>query len=908
MAFFNGASRRREHSQHSQFDTFGASQAGSNDWAEPEQPDYDWKKVVLVIGLGALSWVATYVGMLELIQANMGDLPLTHKVIIGFSVAMLMIMIIWILDQLFSPINFSTKLIYCAGYIFLSVISVGFGFGFYWKVLESRSEATRSAESAISQVQNALHAGSTRLEQLNSTLVQLTQVSTQKAVEEREKGTSCPNSRPGDGPRRKLRDADAQRFAFSSEFVGSRVSSVKADMAALDGELKKLSDNDKSTIDAKSGTRNEFMRALNRKLDMTVTGFNAFRTDPQLRQIRADLAARAEQTVFPTSSGGKFSCPDSQLQAALRGVVRAIDQLPEMGKPEVAAVEGSEATIEAFRRLTASIEGILTLSPPPSSDELRALQKKAVQSVAEANGRTESAYARPAGLSKRDYVPLAIAIFVDLCLLLVSMGRPMNRLNNLVPKMREAEKGPIISILSRFNEIHRDPQIRQNFEVFRHVVFDLHGDYYVAVPLDTPYNRVDPRTGAMTSYGTEEAQDLQHEAHLLANLFTSFEREKIFRRVHNPLLSSQLIRKRLARQGSKFAGSEAFRLYKFRDGAWSEIILSAVMGAAKRVEDQKRREQLFEDQWRAKTGPTLGEAGTSDNAPPYVMADVKQKTDRGWSGLDLGGLSSAAGRAFTHGRGTNGHNGNGEARSEVAQTNDTAAKQGEARTGWFANFSLDDDALDDDLDKSDLDHVDEEQLRSQYGPYAKSVRKDLTRRARQRPTQTDVFTSETPANSNGPDGKDKSETKDATNGYRADETGDVIVLNGTAKIKNENNASGLNEDGFAEVEIVKQDVGLDDSETTVTLTRETATITVPVSEAALPKSLLETSQNAPAEDLNKDPVAALAPPLSHPAAGHEDVEVIAASPHVTANGTATPLENGAKGIQSIVERLRSHLN
>ena len=67
------------------------------------KPPRDWKRSILIFGLGALSWVATYVGMLELIEANMGDLPLVHRVIIGFSVAMLMTMIIWLLDQLFRP-------------------------------------------------------------------------------------------------------------------------------------------------------------------------------------------------------------------------------------------------------------------------------------------------------------------------------------------------------------------------------------------------------------------------------------------------------------------------------------------------------------------------------------------------------------------------------------------------------------------------------------------------------------------------------------------------------------------------------------------------------------------------------------------------------------------------------------
>lgn len=565
---------------------------GYNDWARPEPRQRDWKKAVLVVGLGALSWVATYVGMLELIESNMGELPLQHRAIIACAVAMLMIMIIWLLDQLFSPAPLSRKVAYAGGYLFLTLISVGFGFGFYWKVLESRSEATRSAESAVGQVQTAMHAGSTRLEQLNGTLIQLRDLSQSKAEEERTRGTSCPNSRPGDGPRRALRDADAQKFAFAAQFVESRIQSLKTELAAFDADLGKISNDDPATVSKRDGTRNDFMRGLDRKLDIAVAGFNAFRTDPQLLQIRQDLGARSEKTIFPTTKGGSFTCPDPQLQAALRGVVRAIDQLPSLQQPKIAAVEGSEATIEAFRRLTTTLVGLATFDLPPSADDLRAKQREAVRSASTANDKTPvltSAETVPAGLSKRDYIPLALAIFVDLCLLLVSMGRPMNRFGGLVDKMREAEKGPVIRILSRFNDIHRDAEVRQNFEMFRHVVFDYHGAYYVAVPLDTPYNRVDPRSGHVGHYGASDAQDLQHEAHLLANLFASFEKEKIFTRIYSPLLSTRAIQKLLARQGSKFAGSNAFRLYRFKDGAWSDIILGAVMGAARRVEDEQRR-------------------------------------------------------------------------------------------------------------------------------------------------------------------------------------------------------------------------------------------------------------------------------------------------------------------------------
>jgi hypothetical protein len=316
---------------------------------DPPAEPRDWKKSALVIGLAVLSWVATYVGMVELIEANSGALPLTHKIIVAGSVAMLMTMIVWLLDQLFQPIGAFLKVCYALGYVFLSLISVGFGFGFYWKVLESKGEGTRVAEAAVGTVQAPLQTAATRLESLNRTLDSLQQTSAQKAEIERTQGTSCPNSRPGDGPRRKLRDDDAARFAFARDVVKTRIDGVKGDIGAIDAELAKLIKNDAAIVDAQ-GTRNDFMKALNRRLDQTVTSFNAFRGDPQLRQIRTELDARANQTQFTDTSGKPFACPDPALVTMIRSVVASIDALPTLDKPKIATVEGSDATIEADRR------------------------------------------------------------------------------------------------------------------------------------------------------------------------------------------------------------------------------------------------------------------------------------------------------------------------------------------------------------------------------------------------------------------------------------------------------------------------------------------------------------------------------------------------------------------------------
>ncbi|MGI9405889.1 MAG: hypothetical protein ACR2O4_05920 [Hyphomicrobiaceae bacterium] len=580
-----------------------APSLAADTWERPQKPPADWKKILLLTGLGTLSWISTYTGMLELIQANMGEIGFVYKLAIAFAVAMLMLMIIWLLDQLFTRLAAPVRLLFVAGYLFLTLISVGFGFGFYWKFLESRSEATRSAESAVTQVQSALLAAQTRLEQLDATLGQLTKISAQKAIDEREKGNSCPASRPGDGPRRRLRDADASKFGFAGRFVSERAASVKQDIAVLNGDLAKVMNRDKSTFDPKTGTRNTFLKNLGRKLNSSVTRFNAFRTDPQLRQFRTDFADRSTKSVFDNGRGGTFSCPDPELQTALRGVVRAIDQLPELEKPEVAAVEGSEAIIEAFRRLTTTLSGLATLKMPPTPDELRVAQQRAVQSVRDVAQQRRLLQQQP-GLGERDYIPLFIALFVDFCLLLVSVSRPMQGFQWLEHKMGSAQDGPIIKILSRFRDIHQDDEIRDVFEVFRHVVFDVRGVYYAAIPM----NATDP-----TSTSDLEPNSAL-EAQLLANLFTSFENDKVYRRVVAPLFTTTFIQKKLRSQGSKFYEAEAVRLYRFEKDQWQDWMLSAMMGAAKRVEARKSIEsELFaSDVPELKAHP---EPVDEDNAP-----------------------------------------------------------------------------------------------------------------------------------------------------------------------------------------------------------------------------------------------------------------------------------------------------
>jgi hypothetical protein len=282
--------------------------------------------IILLAGLSALAWISTYSGMLQLIAASSGDIGILAKIAVGFAVFMLQGMIVYILDALFSGrLRLVIYPFFIIGYIVLGLISVAFAFGFYWRFLEAGSQSSLAVGTSILQVQQALQAGESRLELLQTAFSTLSAISTQKAETERTAGGTCPNSRPGDGPRRRLRETDAQRFSFANDLIAARTKAVQADIADLNGDLQRVLKKDSATVNPETGTRTAFFEGVDRKLGLTVARFNELRADAQIRQIRDEAKARAAQTAFPDDRGGTFICPDGQLQAALNGVVRSID-------------------------------------------------------------------------------------------------------------------------------------------------------------------------------------------------------------------------------------------------------------------------------------------------------------------------------------------------------------------------------------------------------------------------------------------------------------------------------------------------------------------------------------------------------------------------------------------------------
>ena len=558
-------------------------------------PGFSWIWFLLLAGLSILSWISTYTGIMELIAASTGEIGWVPRIAVAFAVFMLQLMILYVLDSLFSgQIRWWLWPLYIVGYCVLFLISVGFAFGFYWKYLEAGSVTTASAEASLREVQQTLQLGTTRLEQMQSTFTTLAQISSDKAERERTVGRTCPGSPPGDGPRRRLRDADAQRFQFANQYTASRVEDVKRDITNINQDLQKIRTNDPVTIDA-SGSRRSYISDLNRRLGLVATRFNALRSDPQLLQLRDEFSTRADQTVFPNERGGTFRCPDPQLQTALNGVVRAINELPELSPPLLRVYEGSEAVIEAFRRLTNS-----SLN---QWDQIAA-------SIQDGFASTGIVSPAPAvlpttdGLAERDYIPLMIAIFVDLCILLVSINRPFGPFFELSRSMDAARRGGMSDYLATFYKVFQDqfdpakkPTAADVIAPIQDVVFDHKGRYYAAVPLDfreEDYKKwLDRRTGptAADSIFSATSDRPLEESRYITGVFATLEGSGFVELVdaEEEKMDAALIKQKLDQQGSVYAQADAFRLYRFRRQAWAQILIESVGSSAAESERLARR-------------------------------------------------------------------------------------------------------------------------------------------------------------------------------------------------------------------------------------------------------------------------------------------------------------------------------
>jgi hypothetical protein len=196
------------------------------------------------------------------------------------------------------------------------------------------------------------------------------------------------------------------------------------------------------------------------------------------------------------------------------------------------------------------------------------------------------------GLGPRDFIPLAIAIFVDFCILLVSMNRPFHAFRAFYGGVEEARTREMGEFMRMFREVFPDnigsyltPE--QILAPIHDVVFDHRGNYYAAVPI----------------YSKELSGGKGNKASYIANVMFALETHGFVKLVSRETLAenatvrespgrmsrmvvkqtwrdlSSFAREQLRARGSEFQSAEDFRIYRFAKGKWPEIAMRAVISA-----------------------------------------------------------------------------------------------------------------------------------------------------------------------------------------------------------------------------------------------------------------------------------------------------------------------------------------
>jgi hypothetical protein len=199
--------------------------------------------------------------------------------------------------------------------------------------------------------------------------------------------------------------------------------------------------------------------------------------------------------------------------------------------------------------------------------------------------------------------------------------------------MESARRGGMNEYLETFYKVFQDqfdpakrPTAVDVIAPIQDVVFDHKGKYYAAVPLDfreEDYMKwLERRTGPQAAQAIFRATSEKplEVSRYITSVFATLEGNGFVDLVEaaDEGLDAELVKQKLDQQGSVYAQADAFRLYRFRQRAWAQILMQSVGSSAAESERLARRRQR-EGSWErppvqipAQEGKYLGEATSVD--------------------------------------------------------------------------------------------------------------------------------------------------------------------------------------------------------------------------------------------------------------------------------------------------------
>ncbi|WOI52048.1 hypothetical protein [Parvularcula sp. LCG005] len=547
----------------------------------------DWTRGMLLSALVLLSWWSTTQGLIALITASNGAPGMAVNATIGFAVLVLTVLITWTLTMLKNGRTGFWAPLFAAGYVLLTLISVGFGFGFYWTHIESRSSALRTAEADTERLSRALGTAYGRLNESLLALDALATMSETRAAAEAAEGGTCGTGGmgAGPGPRFRLRMNDAQTMTALRGRIASQVgtrgdtaeqSTLMARKAYLDEHLDALTPENFAALN--TAEARALLTSTQRALAGTIDQYEAFRTGPAVTGAVTLLNQRLEAGQGPMTDGDiSFTCKDPGLDVVLTQAAQSLERLPALPDAALNVSLGADATVAAFGKLANTMLSPLRPNHPGPK------------------------------LAGRDMVPLGVAIAIDLFILLLSVQgktRPGARDPDAVAAWLD-QPGAIRDLMGHGTAA----QMPSHGDLLEHT-FWWRDAYHLALPVAGP--------------GEEALPPNQRGLSLIAMVLTDSGLLTPARRG----MSSQAIRARLMQRFGRtrtWPLRKSYELYRFEENGLAKMTSMLIPdGHGAKVTLPPKEERATSD-WRAKMHPLKKEkfARTLDDMSPRPKAAEK---------------------------------------------------------------------------------------------------------------------------------------------------------------------------------------------------------------------------------------------------------------------------------------------
>lgn len=558
-----------------------------------------------------ISFIGTYTGMLQVLQS--GDNSFGILGVLGvflFILATTVVMAYSVSEVFRSGRSFWPRMSLVATYVVTLLISVSFGFAFYWTQLEARSQAVGDAERFLTVFDREITVADTQLAGTLATLNTLNADFTARAAAEAAIGNQCGEvSGGGQGPRARHLAARAGEINALVMALSPQIENVRGEAELVRGQIENVRAlGAKTASQVTPAEREQVFRNAAAAANKAGATLEALATSQSVKNYTGDLRIWASEYANPAltraeaGTGARFKCYNATIASQLNGVASDLAALPILPISDLDAYAGAAATREALDRfwftLTAPVRAVIdgpkTLTETEREDAVR---REAIREVMVRQGGEEAAGDEMSsrevkelvegqqGLRRDDALPLGLAIVIDSLLFLSALwAQPGQKFAAFARMMRDlrGEKEMPLALVSGAKEIQDD----ENFTFLRPYIFTMFDDVHLALPVRGKH---------------AEDQDTA----ILSTLLIAWQEGKIVKRTW---LSSSAIERRLKAAGSPlahedtveqkpeppseeqklraaglaltrlpFSGQANFVAYRFLPGAFQQMVLQAML-------------------------------------------------------------------------------------------------------------------------------------------------------------------------------------------------------------------------------------------------------------------------------------------------------------------------------------------